>query len=185
MRKNINKIAIEELFSQNSNGFLPVLLEVYNPDLAWNDNSTDQEDTYLRVINDTTRVKYKGKTYLPCQFEFDPPEENGKSTGNATITISSIDSRIPQMLGECKIPCIVNICAAFAKQEYETDENEQVLSSKFIFIPITKWKFQAKVATCNSTTAVLTLSGDDYNTTNLPRDLAMQNQFPSVSSTGE
>ena len=40
MRKNINKVAIEELFSQNSNGFLPVLLEVYNPDLAWKDISS-------------------------------------------------------------------------------------------------------------------------------------------------
>lgn len=182
MERNINNIALEELFSQNSDGFLPVLVEIYNPDLAWNDNSTEQDDTYLRIINDVTKVKYKGKTYLPCRFDYNPPEQNGKSMSDASISVSSLDSRIPQMLGECRIPCEVNICAAFAKQEYSVDEDGQVTDSKYIFVPLSKWKFQAKSATCNATTAVLTLSGDNFDTTNFPRNLAIQNQFPSVSS---
>lgn len=180
MRKNINNIALEELFKQNSDSYLPLLVEIYNPDLAWNDNSTEQEDLYLRIINDVSKVRYDGKLYLPCRFEFDPPEENGKTLGTATLTITSLDSRIPQLLGECEIPCEITIKAAFSKVEY-TDEND-VSSAKFVFIPLNKWKFKANVATCDSTKAVLSLSNDDFMTTNLPRDLAMQNQFPSVSS---
>jgi hypothetical protein len=173
MKKNINTIALEEIFKQNADGFLPLLIEIYNPDIYWGDNSSEQEDTYLRIINDTVKIRYDGKLYLPCCFEFEPPEENGKSLGTASLSVTSLDSRIPQLLGMCEIPCEITIKAVFAK----VDEN-----SKYIFYPIEKWKFKANVATCDATKATLTLSNDTFMTTNLPRDLAMQNQFPSVAS---
>ena len=67
---NIQTVAMEEIWKSQSDGYIPALLEIYNPDIKWNDDSLGQENCYLRVISDTNAVVYKEKKYLPCKFNF-------------------------------------------------------------------------------------------------------------------
>ena len=66
--KNINAVALEELWKKDTDGHIPVLMEIFNPDIKWEDGSLEQENMYLRVIDDSNPVMYKGKRYLACKF---------------------------------------------------------------------------------------------------------------------
>lgn|SRR5574344_144876 len=170
--RNIQTIALEDIYKQHIGGSIPILVDIYNPDIVWKDNSLEQDAMYLRVINDTTKVKFNGKRYLPCKFDFEPPEETGTSTGNATITISNLDSRVTQMLRTCELVCEVTVVASYVK---ETD-------NKFKFIPINKYKFNLNGSSYTRVTAQLNLVNDNILNLNIPRDTANQNQLPSVNA---
>ena len=173
--KEIQTIALEELWKQNTDGHVPVLLEIFNPDIKWDDGSTEQENMYLRVIDDSNPVVYKGKKYIPAKFEFTPPEENGKTIGQASITISAMDSRIVQMLRSVELLCEVRIMAMFVK--VTTQDNKVT----YKFFPIDNLKTTMPNASYNSTTAQLNLVFKDVLKLNVPRDKATKNQLPSVN----
>lgn len=168
--KTIQTVALEEIWKQNTDGYIPVLLEIYNPDLKWNDNSLEQENMYLRVIDDSNPVIYKGKRYLPCRFEYTPPEEDGKKLGQATINLSAIDTRVVQMLRSIELQCEVKVVAAFARN-----------GSEYRFLPLDYLTAKMPTATYNRITASLSLINKDVLTLNVPRDVATKNTLPSVN----
>lgn len=167
--KPLQTLAVEELWKKNSDGYLPILLEIYNPDLKWGDNSLEQENMYLRVINDSNPVVYKEKKYIHARFEFTLPEEDGKTIGSASITLSAIDSRVVQMLRSIELQCEVNVMAAFAKN-----------GSTFKFIPLENLKTKMPTASYNKITAQLNLVIKDVLKLNVPRDMATKEKLPSV-----
>ncbi len=174
--KNIQTVALEEIWKQNIDGHVPVLLEIFNPDIKWNDGSLEQEDMYLRVINDSNPVIYKGKKYLPASFEFTPPEEDGKTIGQASITLSTIDSRVVQMLRSIELQCDVMVMAAFAKGT--NSKGDKIC----YFYPIEKLKGRIPSASYNRTTATLNIVYKDVLKLNVPRDVATKDKLPSVSA---
>lgn len=76
--KNIENWTIKELFSQSTGGTIPILIDIQHEKIVWNDNSMDQENGHLRLINDSTPIVYQGKKYLSAYFAFKPPMEDGK-----------------------------------------------------------------------------------------------------------
>lgn len=167
--KNIQAITMEEIWKQNTEGHIPVLLDIYNPDLKWEDNSAEQENMHLRVIDDSNPVIYQGKKYLAGRFTYTPPDENGKSIGQSTITISAIDSRITQTLRSIELESEVTVVAAFVKE-----------GSVYTFLPFTNHHAKLPSATYNRTAATLTLVNKDVLQLNIPRNQASKDLFPSV-----
>lgn len=177
--KNINVVAMEELWKDDTDGHIPVLMEIFNPDLKWADGTEDQENMYLRVIDDSNPVMYKGKKYLPCKFIYTPPEENGKNVGQASITISAIDTRIVEMLRSCQVACDVTVVAAFAKQTTVNEGGNEVTTYKFY--PLDELKAKMDSATYSRTTAQLNLVYKDVLKLNVPRNIATKDKLPSVN----
>ena len=122
----VDVITMTELWQQDIDGYLPVLMQIYNPDISWTQEEIDsdgQENSYIRLIADESRVVYKGKTYLPCAFDFTPPEIDGKKVGVASITISALDSRVKKLLRTIKVPSTVTIVSVFAKTRKDESNN--------------------------------------------------------------
>ena len=173
--KNIQTVAMEEIWKQETEGHIPVLLEIFNPDIKWNDNSLEQENMYLRVIDDSNPVVYKGKKYLPARFDYTPPEENGKTIGQASITLSAIDDRVVQMLRSIELQCDITVMAMFAKKV--TSDN----SVTYKFFPLDNLRAKLPSASYSRITAQLSLAFKDVLKLNVPRDKATKNQLPSVN----
>ena len=167
--KNIQTITMEEIWKQNTEGHIPVLLDIYNPDLKWDDNSDEQENMHLRVIDDSNPVIYQGKKYLAGRFTYTPPEENGKSIGQASITISAIDSRVTQALRSIELESDVTVVATFVKE-----------GSVYTFLPFANHQSKLPSASYNRTSATLTLVNKDVLQLNIPRNQATKDLFPSV-----
>lgn len=170
IKKQIQTVAVKELWNKDTEGYIPVLLEIYNPDIRWDDDSFEQENMYLRVVNDSNNVKYNGKKYLASSFSFKPPEQNGTKTSSATLTLSAIDSRVVQLLRSVSLVCEVTVVSAFAKT-----------GSSYVFYPLDKYKLLMKSATYSRITAELSLCVDEVWTMNVPRDIATKDRFPSVN----
>lgn len=167
--RTIQTVALEEIYKQNVDGNFPVLLEIYNPDIKWGDDELEQENMYLRIINDTNPVVYKGKHYLPSQFVFTPPTEDGKTVGESSITMSAIDSRIVQMLRSIEIPCKITITAAFAKKD-----------STYMFYPFDNFKATIPSANYDRTQTNFTLTWKNVMNLQVPRNKATKDQLPSI-----
>lgn len=180
MARNIQTYVLSELCKSHIGGTLPVLLEVYNEDLVWGDNSFEQENMYLRVINDTQSVRYQGKKYIPCAFEMTMPEEDGKSVKPPTLTISAIDSRMIQMLRMAKTKSQVTMKACFAKRREETEGGK--IKEKFAFYPLANYKFKVASANCTRITAQLTLEVESVMSLQASRDKATVDKFPALGS---
>lgn len=173
--KNIQTVAMEELWKQNTDGHLPVLLEIFNPDIKWEDGSLEQENMYLRVIDDSNPVVYRGKKYIPARFDFTPPEENGKTIGAASINLSAIDTRVVQMLRSIELQCEVTVMAMFAKLVTQQG------TLTYQFVPLDNLRARMPSASYNRITAQLNLTYKDVLKLNVPRDKATKNQLPSVN----
>ena len=171
IKKQIQTVAMEEIWKRNTDGYVPILLEIYNPDIKWNDNSLEQDNMYLRVINDSNNVKYGGHKYLACSFDFKPPEQDGTKTASASISVSAIDSRVVQMLRSISLVCDVTVTAAFAKN-----------GTSYTFYPLDEYTLQMKSASYTRVSAELTLQADEEWTLNVPVDIATKDRFPSVNN---
>lgn len=178
MTKNIQTVTMDEIWKDNSDGHIPVLMEIFNPDIKWDDGSLEQENMYLRVIDDSNPVVYQGKKYLPCKFVYTPPEENGKQLGQANITLSAIDSRVVQLLRSVEVECEINIVAAFAKRIIVQEGGVEKITYKFL--PIDELKTQLSSANYNRMTAQLSLTSKNVLELNVPRDIATRDKLPSV-----
>lgn len=168
--KRIDSLTEKELWSEHTDGHIPVLLEIYNPDIVWGDNDYEQDNMYLRVINDTNQVMYHGKRYLSCAFSYKPPAEDGTKVGNATITISNLDSRVQQILGSIKLVSDVKVVAMFAKPE----------EKKFLFRDLSSWTFQMETANATPSTATFNVNPDSVFQLNVPRDTMDKTQLNSI-----
>lgn len=175
----LDVITIGDLWKQNVNGYLPVLMEVYNPDISWTAEEQamyGQTNSYLRLIADENRVVYKGKTYLPCAFDFDPPEIDGKKIGNASISISALDSRVKKVIRMIKVPSEVNVVSMFAKVEKDGT------TGKFIykFAELKTTPFMMNSVSNNATTATFSLVYGKDLSQNAPFDVATQDRVPGT-----
>ena len=182
MARNIQAVVLGELAKSYAGGTLPVLIEVYNEELVWGDNSYGQENMYLRVINDSQSVVYGGKRYIPCSFNMEMPEEDGKTIKPCTLTVSAIDSRMAQMLRSTALKSEVTIKACFSKIKKETQNGKTV--EKFAFFPLAKYKFKVASANCTRVTATLTLQVEDVLSLQASRDKATADKFPALKTEG-
>lgn len=166
--RNIETATLEELFSSSTEGSIPVLIDIKHDAIVWSDDA--QEDGHLRLINSTTAVKYKGNKYLPCVFTFVPPSEDGSKISGASITISSIDTRVIQMIRRIPSPPIAVIEAFFSK----------ISDTEFMFSKLYHYEFQFNTVTWDNTTAKWNLVFDPTMETNVPKDLATPSRCPAV-----
>lgn len=175
MNKNIDIITINDLWKEDSDGAMPILLEVYNPDIIWDSDEYQQDNCYLRLIADENKVKYKGHTWLPSVFEFTPPDTDGTKIGSASITISAIDARVKYLLRIIDKPCKVKIEATFAKMEKTTG------GFTYKFVPIRCNEFVMTSASSTDTSATFNLTYKTSLEQSVPYDVATQDRFPAVS----
>lgn len=174
----VDVITMRELWKENTDGYIPILLEIYNPDITWTEDektSYGQVDSYIRLISDNSKVVYKSKTYLPCAFTFTAPEVDGKKVGTATISISALDARIRKLLRSIKLPSEVNIVSVFCKSEKGS-------SGQYIyqFSEIQTTPFVMNSAGSNKTTATFNLVFDKNMSQNVPYDLATPDRVPAT-----
>lgn len=172
--KRIETIALTELFKKDIEGTLPILVEIYSPELVWGDDDENYEDGYLRLVSDNVAIKYKkngedkAKTYLPSCISYKPPAENGKEIGSATISISAIDYRVIQMIRSITVRPQVTVVASFMKE-----------GSKFYFAELNSRTFENSSVSWNKTAAEFTLVYDNVMKLQVPRDKATAQRFPA------
>lgn len=177
---HLDIITEKELWSKDVEGYIPVLLDIYNPDITWTEEEKTvygQEDSYVRFISDETKVVYKGKTYLPCSFEYQQPETDGSKVGNATITISALDSRVKKLLRSIQLPSEAKVVAMFAKVNRNDD------SGKFIykFVELNTKSFKMSTAGSSGTSATFNLMFSSSSNQNIPFDSATQDRVPATA----
>lgn len=170
-------VTINDLWQKNIDGYLPVLMEIYNPDIVWTQdekNAYGQEDSYLRVIADENKVVYKTKTYLPCSFTYNPPELDGKKVGGASISISALDSRVKKMLRTISLPSEATVVSMFAKV---TRENGSTI---YKYREMYSRPFKMSSAGSNQMTATFNLTFGKNFGQNVPYDMATQDRVPGT-----
>lgn len=175
----VNVVTLTELWKQDVDGYLPILMEIYNPDISWSAEEIaayGQENCYLRLIADESKVVYKGKTYLPCAFDFNAPEVDGKKVGSASISITALDSRVKKLLRIIKLPSDVRIVSLFCK--VSKDNN----TGKFIykFSEFNSTPFKMSSASSNKTTATFNLTFGKNLSQTIPYDIATPDRVPST-----
>lgn len=173
----LDVITMNDLWQKDIDGWLPVLMDIYNPDIVWTQEEKDaynQEDSYIRVIADDNQVVYKGKTYLPCAFTYTPPESDGKKVGAASITITALDSRVKKMLRIIKIPSQVTVVSMFAKVSRDSG------SPIYKYKEISAKPFMMTSASSNPTTASFNLTFGNNFGQNIPYDIATQDRVPGT-----
>ena len=173
----LDVVTINDLWQKDVDGYLPILMEIYNPDIVWTQeekNTYGQEDSYLRVIADDNKVIYKSKTYLPCAFTYNPPELDGKKVGGASISISALDSRVKKMLRTISLPSEATVVSMFAKVQRENG------SVVYKYKELYSRPFRMSSAGNNKTSATFNLTFGKNFSQNIPYDLATQDRVPGT-----
>lgn len=163
MTNKYDVVTMEDLYSQNSEGVFPLLL-----DLKFGNNG------HLYFVNDTSPVMFDGNLYSPSSFSFIHPKEDGKSIQNTTLNIPTIDARIKRIIKEIRntnISCSVK--AFFVK--FVNDDN-----IKYQFHPMSNFDFIITDGTDNGTKASFTLVYKHSLALNIPRDYADRIRCPSA-----
>lgn len=169
-----------DLWNENVDGYLPVLLEIYNPDIVWTEEEKKeykQEDSYIRVISDYNKVRYNGKVWLPCNFAFAKPDKEGTKIGNGTITITALDSRVRKVLKAIKLTSELKVVAMFAKKYLNDDETDFV----YRFTRINSMPLQMNGASKTNVSATFNLVFNDSLGQNVPFEIATQDRTPAVN----
>lgn len=173
--KRINVIALKELFNENTSGVLPVLADIQHDHIKWGDNTHEQEDGHLRIVNDMAAVRYKGKKYMPANFTFTLPSEDGKKISNTSITVSSIDKRMIEIIRSINSnPPVLIMHALFGKQEIEG-------KTGYTFHELSEYKFSMTNCSWDGVTARWDLVFDTVMQTNIPVDIGTVYRNPAVN----
>lgn len=175
----LDVITINDLWQKDIDGYLPILMDIYNPDIVWTQEEKDtygQEDCYLRIVADDNKVVYKQKTYLPCAFTYSAPELDGKKVGTASISITALDARINRIIRSIKIPSEVSVVSMFAKVTKD--------SGGFIYKyrELNSKPFKMSSASSSKTTATFNLTFGNNFSQNIPFDVATQDRVPGTGS---
>lgn len=168
--KNIESIALEELFSQNSDGNIPILLDIEHEDIVWDKDTFGQFNGHLRLVNNNVAVMYEGKKYLPSSFSFEIPGEDGATVASTNITISAIDQRIIEVIRSISSKPKANIVAAFTSID----------DTKIIFSKLFHYTFEMSNCTWDGVTARWTLTFDPAMLQNIPVDKASAARCPAA-----
>lgn len=169
--KKIESITIKELFDNPSDGNIPVLLDIQHEGIVWTDNSNEQENGHLRLINNNVQVVYQGKTYLPAAFSFTLPEEDGKKVGDTSISITAIDQRIINLIRS------INSKPRCTFDAFYTKYNE----TQLMFQKLYHYNFEMDSVTWDGITAKWKLIFDPAMKLKIPVDVATINRCPSVN----
>lgn len=175
----IDVVTMTDLWKEDVNGYLPVLIEIYNPDISWTQEERStygQDNSYIRLIADDSKVIYKNKTYLPCAFEYTPPEIDGKKVGAASISISALDSRVKKVLRSIRLPSEFNIVSMFAKVEKDGSTGNYI----YRFAQMNSKPFIMNSAGSNKTTATFNLVFNKTMNQNIPFDVATADRTPGT-----
>lgn len=170
--RKIEAVAAEELLRPQTDGSIPVLVDVQHPGIVWKDGSGDQENGHLRLINANFPVKYSGHYYMPCVFKFTMPSEDGKKVGSTDITISAIDRRIIEIIRSVSSNPRAVIEAFFTKS-----------GSTVYFSRLYRFEFEMSDCTWDGATARWSLTFDPSMQLNVPRDYASAGRCPGDFTT--
>lgn len=173
----LDVITMRDLWQESVDGYLPILLEIYNADIAWTAEEKaayGQEDAYLRLIADVNKVNYKGKTYLPCTFDYSAPEVDGSKVGSASLTITALDSRIKKLIRSIKLPSEVKVTSIFMREDKEG--NNYI----YKFKPLDMKPFTMTTASTDGKAATFNLGFRNFGGTNVPYDVATSDRTPGV-----
>lgn len=171
--KQLQTMALEELMKTNSDASFPFLIEIKCPDIKWKNNE-NQEDGYLRVISDNNIIQYRkkgdkeAKYYYPSCLSFTPPSVNGKEIGNATLSISTIDYQVIEVIRSIKTKPVVSVIAGFMKKDDE-----------YFFSEINSFNFTCENVQWDKTTAQFTLVYDNVMKLQVPKTTATLQMFPA------
>lgn len=177
---NLTAEALRDLYDKQADITLPVMFEVYNPDITWSDEEKEtygQTPCYVRFINSDIKVKYKGNTYLPCVFEYQMPESDGSKIGNASITISALDGRVRRLLRSIKLPSTFKIIATYAKIKKDDDTGNFYY---YAFQELNSISCKMLTASSNKSTASFNLYFDRSLSVNVPTVVATKDKVPST-----
>lgn len=175
---HLDVVTLKELWDKNTDGYLPILLEIYNPDLSWTEaekKAYGQEDCQVRFIADENKVIYKGKTYLPCAFNYQASTTDGSKISNATITITALDTRIKKLLRSILLPSEVKVTATFGKQE-----KDDKVGFIYKFVELNSVSFTMSSASSTKTTATFNLEYDRSLQQNVPYSKATRDRVPAT-----
>lgn len=167
MQKTISSMTLVELFGSSTDGHIPVLIDITHDALVLGNG---QENGHLRLINSTAAVKYKSHQYIPCFFEFTPPNEDGKKINNASISISAIDQSIVQVIRGLRTPPIAIIENFFSRID----------NDRFLFSKLGHYEFAMTSVQWDEKTAKWTLVFDPVSQTTVPRALGTKTRCPSI-----
>lgn len=174
--REIESATLEELFSETTSGSFPVLMDIRHDALVWSSNKDkdiqdlQQKDGHLRLINSNTAVKYNGERYLPANFSYTLPTEDGAKVSQTSITISAVDRRIVELIRSIKSSPIAVIEAFFTKPT----------ETSFAFSRLYHYEFKMKDVTWDDVTAKWTLVFDPVMQVNVPKDLGTKSRNPSI-----
>lgn len=178
MEKVFETATIEELLGQNTDGSIPVLIDIQHDDITWSENTSDytgdQENGHLRLINANFPVMYKGDSgtahrYMPSVFKFTLPSENGKEVGSTSITISAIDQRVIEVIRSVSTKPKAVIEAFFMRSD-----------DTIMFSRLYRYEFEMNSVSWDGVSAKWNLVFDPAMQLNVPRDLATQARCPAV-----
>ena len=175
----LDVITMNDLWKQDVDGYLPILMSIYNPDIVWTQEEKDaygQEDSYIRLISDVNKVVYKSKTYMPCNFDYTPPELDGKKVGSASLSISALDSRVKKLLRTIKLPSEVTVVSMFTKVSKDDSTGQFI----YKFVELNSKPFTMSSAGSNKTTATFNLTFSKDMTRAIPFDVATVDRTPGT-----
>lgn len=175
---SLNVVTTNELIQKDIEGYFPILLKVENSDISWTEEEKSvykQNDGEICLICDENTVIYKGKTYLPCSFSAQLPENDSSKIGSATISITALDVRVKKLLRSIKTESEIEFIAMFCK----CDKKD---SSGFLFkyIPLKLAKFTITMASVANGTASFRLTFDKALSQVIPYFVATQDRVPAT-----
>lgn len=165
---------VEELHNRNSGGNFPVMIEIKHDLIVWSKKLLETglyENGFLRVINDTRGVVYKDLYYFPCSFDYTPPSDDGKIEASTSISITTIDSYLLQIIQNINEGATAKITTVF----------EKISLDEVVFTPIKSMTFVMNGVEYDTMTAKWKLSRDSVLSLNIPRILGTIQRFPSAS----
>jgi hypothetical protein len=181
-KRGLSSVVLKNESDRTSALFLPVLLDIQHPEIAWGeqgDSQFIQQDGHLRLVNDIRGVMYKGDDtephyYAPCSFSAKMSKEDGKSKGTATLSVSAVDGRIIEVIRSVTEGVTCRITAFYSKIE---NENNQV---KYVFSKLYGKEFEMGSVTWTGTSAQWELNADGIMDLNAPRDKGSLFRFPAI-----
>ena len=168
--KKIETVTLKELMNNSTEGSFPFMLEITHPKIVWQDTK-DQENGYLRLINDIYAVKFEGKKYLPSVFSFTQPTEDGRTISNASISISTVDQRIIEIIRQIDTNPRCKVVGLFAKLDDE----------RVSFRKLYNYEFEMSSVNWNNTSAQWELTFDPAMQLNVPRDTSTIYRNPGAN----
>lgn len=146
-------------FSRVKTGIGATLIKITHPDLS----------DVMYICDNNESITYNNIEYLPYYFTFEPPEQTDDSDGTATLTVSSVDRQIINMIRKASatVKPVVEIVAVWI----DNDENDEP-----VFSELSGYIFEIAGAQMDAKSAVLTLTvdtlclydfpGDEFNSSN-------------------